>query len=233
MNAEAARPTWSAVVVGGQDTPRCPAVRVARALRLRQVEVEAVGRPDEDEVAAGCAAAARRAPLRAVVHAHLPSGVTGPTALVDLDDSGWARIVDESVLATLTTLQAARRSLDHGGTVLIVVPAVGLVGAVGHVAMAAAGEAQRALAKSAARAWRSAGISVNVVAVDPAELAPQGQMATVEPTPSGQLAGTAPPANGTGGVDGLADAALLLLSADAARTTGVTLVADGGATMLP
>jgi 3-oxoacyl-[acyl-carrier protein] reductase len=215
VSSDPARSTWSAVVVGGRATARSPAARVVDELRLRRIEVESVSRPDQDEVAAGCADAARRAPLRAVVHAHVPAGLTVPTPLVDLDDSAWTRIVDESVLATLTTLQAARRHMDRGGTVLVVVPAVGLVGEVGHVALAAAGEAQRALAKSAARAWRSAGISVNVVATEPVELAPPGDAAVLDPD------------------DGLADAAMLLLSANARRTTGVTLVADGGTTMLP
>jgi NAD(P)-dependent dehydrogenase (short-subunit alcohol dehydrogenase family) len=163
-------PTTSAVVVGGHDADWSPAARLARALRCGGVEVVAVPRPDPDEVAEGCAAAAAHSPLRAVVHAHVPAGAAVPAPLVEVDDAAWAAVVDASVLATLTTLQAARRHLAPGSTVLVVAPAVGLVGAAGHVALCAAAEAQRALAKSAARAWGPDGISVNVVAVEPAVL---------------------------------------------------------------
>jgi NAD(P)-dependent dehydrogenase (short-subunit alcohol dehydrogenase family) len=227
VRAETAWSTWSAVVVGGRDTPRSPAARLAEALRRRHVAVEDVREPDPDELAAGCARAAQHAPLRAFVHAHVPASVVVPTPLVELDDSGWTRVVDESVLAMLTTLQAARRCAEPGATVLVVVPAVGLVGTAGYVASAAAGEAQRGLAKSAARAWRSAGISVNVLAAEPADLAPSDEVSVRGNTlsPRGM--------RDDDGHDRLVDAAMVLLSPDGASTTGVTLVADGGATMLP
>jgi 3-oxoacyl-[acyl-carrier protein] reductase len=229
-------PITSAVVVGSHDAASAPAARLARALRRGGMEVVAVPRPDPEEVAKGCVAAAAHGALHAVVHAHIPAAAAAPVPLVEVDDAGWAAVVDASVLATLTTLQAARRHLDPGGTVLVVAPAVGLVGAAGYVALGAAGEAQRALAKSAARAWGPAGISVNVVAVEAADLGSTREPAVALQARARRSSGVSPNFDDLDAADrpdDLVDAAMVLLSAAARRITGVTLVADGGGTMLP
>jgi 3-oxoacyl-[acyl-carrier protein] reductase len=147
-------------------------------------------------------------------------------------DGEWDALADEPVRALLRTLQAARRHLPAGGRIVVVVPTVALTGEAGLVGLATAGEAQRVLAKSAARSWGAAGITVNAVAASPAALA-------AAPRAGGaNLDGAAlPPVPGGDGHDDVEDdvaaAVALLLEPAASRLTGATLAADGGVVMAP
>jgi 3-oxoacyl-[acyl-carrier protein] reductase len=84
------------------------------------------------------------------------------------------------------------------------------------VPLATASEAQRMLAKSAARRWGGDGITVNVV--------------TARVGGGGDAARTVP-ARDPG--DGVAAAVVWLASAAAAAITGATIGADGGGVMAP
>jgi 3-oxoacyl-[acyl-carrier protein] reductase len=154
--------------------------------------------------------------VNVVVHAVAPAA---PAPLLDMDDDAFAAAALDPVYATVRTLQAAVRDGGRPLRVLVVVPSEGLVGAADHVAACTAGEAQRALAKGAARTWGRDDVTVNVLAVP---MASEAQVRTA----------ALPAGDDVPNIDIVANA-LLLLSDAADRTTGVTLVADGGTTMLP
>jgi 3-oxoacyl-[acyl-carrier protein] reductase len=209
-----------AVVVGGTATV---GGRIAAALRAQGAAVVVTDAVDRDSVEAAFVEAGTLGRVEMAVHAHVPAVALVPAELVAVDDATWDAATDAPVLATLTTLQAARRHLVGGGRVLVVVPSVGLTGLAWHVPLCTVAEAQRAVAKSAARSWGGAGITVNVLAVELADLGGPAESAPA-------IRSSALPAwEG----DDVGAHATWLLRRDAHRATGLTLVADGGATMLP
>lgn len=222
------------VVVGGDGGV---GERVAAGLAGRDLAVSVVAGATSGPgaVEPACAAAASAAstgasgPLAAVVHAHVPLPLLEPRPLVDVPDGEWDALADAPVRSLLRTLQAARRHMGPGGRIVVVVPTVALVGEAGLVALATAGEAQRVLAKSAARSWGAAGITVNCVAAGPAAL--RGPQAAGDAAAGGSLAAAALPP--TEGGDDLVDVVALLLEPAAARLTGATVAADGGVVMAP
>jgi len=154
-----------------------------------------------------------------VVFAHVVAAALVPTPVVELDPLAWEERCEAPIRAALTTAQAAYTHLRHrDGRLIFVCPAVALEGADGLVPLATAAEAQRMLAKSAARRWGREGITVNVVTV------PVGGGADAART-----AGAVHPAGG------LAAAVVWLASAGAGAgaITGATIGADGGAVMAP
>lgn len=213
----------TSVVVVGTDSG--PGLRVTRGLAGRGIASELVGPAgDRQAIAAACGAAAGS--LAAVVHADVVAESLRPRPLAEVDDHQWRAWVDGPVRATLATLQVASAHLRDGGTIVVVVPAVALVGQPGLVPLCTAGEAQRLLAKSAARRWGEAGLRVNVVAADLAALG-------ADPGVAGGVATRGPALRPDPGGDDLVDAVALLLRPDATRLTGTTLVADGGDLMAP
>jgi 3-oxoacyl-[acyl-carrier protein] reductase len=219
------------VVVAGGDGGVGERIATGLAGRGFDVSVVATSATGADAVESACARAAATGSLTAVVHAQVPAAALEPRPLVDVPDGEWDALADEPVRALLRTLQAARRHLPAGGRIVVVVPTVALTGEAGLVGLATAGEAQRVLAKSAARSWGAARITVNAVAASPAALAgapPAGganldRAALPPPVPGG---------DGDGEDDVVAAVALLLEPA-AARLTGATLAADGGVVMPP
>lgn len=191
--------------------------RVARGLAYRGFTATLVDR-------AGLAAVA--GPLAAVVHAEVDPAALRPRPLVEIDEGEWAALADVPVRATLATLRAARARLGEDGRIVVVVPSVGLTGHPGLVPLCAAGEAQRLLAKSAARAWGEIGLTVNVVGADLAALG-------AAPAESAAATTRGPALPEDDGADDLVDAIALLLHPHAARLTGATLVADAGDLMAP
>ena len=220
-----------AVVVGGDGGV---GERIAVGLTDRGIEVSVVaGAPtDPGAVEAACARAADAGSLNAVVHAHVPPAALESRPLTDVPDDEWQALADEPVRSLLRTLQAARRHLRPGGRVVVVVPTVALTGDAGFVPLATAGEAQRVLAKSAARSWGSADITVNAVAASRAQLLGAAPGADGPEGGSHLDAGALAPADGESEDDVVAAVALLLEPA-ASRLTGATLAADGGVVMAP
>jgi len=162
-----------------------------------------------------------------VVYGHVDEAALEPAPLVELSDASWDRLCEAAIRAALWTAQAAYPWLrGRDGRLVFICPAVSLEGAAGLVPYATAVEAQRLLAKSAARRWGRDGITVNVVA--PA-------LAALAPGLAGTDAGRTGPAipEGRASLAGAAAAAVWLASRSATTITGTTIGADGGAVMAP
>ena len=146
-------------------------------------------------------------------------------ALVDLDAGEWRASVDDVIAAAMGSLQAAYAALSpDGGSIVVVTPTIAFAGAAGLVPYVTAVEGVRAMAKSAARQWAADGVTVNVVAVPIAALAPDVASLTHLPAPA------------LGSVDVVAAAAAsiaFLIAEASAGITGATVVADGGSVMTP
>ncbi len=121
------------------------------------------------------AVARRHGALDAVVVASVDSGPTRRGDVAGLDAEAWRRRVEIPLHRTLVCFQGAFDALrSTGGTMVLLVPTLSLVGAAGFGPWAAVTEGQRALAKAAARAWGARRVTVNCVAVPAALLAPAG-----------------------------------------------------------
>jgi 3-oxoacyl-[acyl-carrier protein] reductase len=210
------------VVVGGDSGF---GAALAAALDWGPATVAAV--PATEDVTQAAAALAAIAEPSAVVHVCAPDAAAATHLLVETDPAGWHAGCEEVVWRALTSLQTAHAVLSlHGdGRVVVVTATAGVSGAPGSVPFVAAVEGVRALAKSAARQWGGAGISVNCVSV-PLEL--------LAPTHAGHTSFLPPPARVRDDpVADVAGAVEFLCSPGARGISGATLLVDGGAVMAP
>jgi NAD(P)-dependent dehydrogenase (short-subunit alcohol dehydrogenase family) len=171
--------------------------------------------------------------------------LVGPAALeakpfVDVSPAEWASGFDAPALAAVFCLQAAFAHLrGRGGRIVLIVPTVVFSGARGLATLAAAAEGQRLLAKSAARQWGRAGITVNCVATS-TELVhgpwPDATADVLERLVGMGTVDGGPSFCGGAAVDVATDllpVVAFLVSPQSGRVTGQTIVADGGAWMVP
>lgn len=89
-----------------------------------------------------------------------------------LDEGDWIRLAEEPV-AEARRIFAGISSLMRapGGNVLIVLPNIGITGAIpGVAAQSMAAEGIRTMAKAVAKAWRARGIKVNCAILSPAQV---------------------------------------------------------------
>lgn len=143
-------------------------------------------------------------------------GVTVIDALGDADDTMWQALV---------ALQTAHSSMAaQGGRIVLVLPTIGIAGAAGLVGYTTAVEGVRAMAKSAARQWASAGIAVNMVA------APMTLFA--RDVDASHLTAAAVPDDSTL-IQSVVETTKFLLRRDVSHLVGATIIADGGSVMLP
>jgi len=162
----------------------------------------------------------------------LPDSLMRAGCIDEVPSELWTLTLQAAALGMLHALQASHRLLQRtGGTIVLVGPALSLVGAPGLCALSTLLEAQRALAKSAARQWGRFGIRVHWIALGCA-----GNYEELNTTsiPAGPELGPPPPALGR--VPGNRDIAPLIAflgSSGASALTGTTLVADGGNWMVP
>jgi len=183
-----------------------------------------------DGAAAVAAALGRDGSVDAAVWGWTDPDSTSPTAFGDLDEDTWTRRAERPVRRFLAFLQGAHAHFGgRDGAVVALVPVMSMIGApVGLAPWATASEAQRALAKVAARNWGRIGLTVNLVAVAPALLAPGGDgpwqraglpapSLPTEPSVRGQVAGVV----------------ATLLSPEWRAVTGATVGVDGGVWMAP
>jgi NAD(P)-dependent dehydrogenase (short-subunit alcohol dehydrogenase family) len=194
--------------------------------RVEGIDGALATRSDAEEVLAG-ARGALGAPVDVVVHAMQPAS-EGHAAFADLTDADWDAAWESTMRSTLFLFQAAFPAMRDGGygRFVVVTPTVGMSGAPGLVALAAAAEGQRLLAKSAARQWGSFGITVNCIAPAP-ELLLEGTRADSVSLAPAALGGVGDPRADLGPV-------VTFLASEAAHfLTGATLCVDGGVWMAP
>jgi 3-oxoacyl-[acyl-carrier protein] reductase len=163
----------------------------------------------------------------AIVYTLLPEDAFTPAPLAAMSARRWHELAERPVEQGLTVLQAARDLLRaRTGRFVTVLPSVTLEGGADLVPLATAAEALRALAKSAARRWADAGLTVNFVVADVFAYGAEHLRGT--DVDRGEAVQDPPPTPAD-----VADAVALLLAPDAARLTGTTLIVDGGALMTP
>jgi 3-oxoacyl-[acyl-carrier protein] reductase len=164
-----------AVIVagGGNDV----ATEMADALatcggRVRRILADLADR--DQAFAAVDSAAAELGGLDALVLADVPDAARKPVPMNEMTEEHFRAVWEQTMRATLFTLQAAYPHMKRGGAgrVVAIVPAMALSGAPDYSATAAAAEGQRLLMKSAARQWGPDGITANTVVVATSLLLP-------------------------------------------------------------
>jgi 3-oxoacyl-[acyl-carrier protein] reductase len=181
----------------------------------------------EDAVRDAIAAAdARLHGIDQVVHTWLAPGVVAPHRFLDLSDDEWADGCEHSLAAAWWLARASSGPLkSSSGSLVFVVPTVGMAGAAEFTMLAAVAEGIRVLAKACGRQWGVDDATVNTVAAAPHHW--------VDPEAADSLTraiSLSTPAFGSAGrvSDDLAPLIALLDDPDAHFLTAATLVADGG-----
>ena len=184
----------------------------------------------EDSVREAMAAAdGRLRGIDQVVHTWLAPGVVAPHRFVDLSDDEWADGCEHSLAGAWWVARASAAPLRaNSGSLVFVVPTLGMAGAAEFTMLAAIAEGIRVLAKGCGRQWGVDGTTVNTVAAAPhhwmdGETADALTRAISLSTPAFGSAGSV--------ADDLAPLIALLEDPDAHFLTAATLVADGGTWM--
>jgi 3-oxoacyl-[acyl-carrier protein] reductase len=164
-----------------------------------------------------------------IVHTWLAPGVVVPHRFMDLDEEAWAAGCERSLAAAWWLARAGADPLRaSAGSLVFVVPTIGMAGAAEFSMLAAVAEGVRVLAKACGRQWGTDGVTVNTVAAAPHHW--------VEPGTGDALTraiSLSTPAFGHAGdaSTDLAPLIALLDDPDAHFLTAGTLVADGGTWM--
>jgi len=162
--------------------------------------------------------------------------VTNPLALqtrrlAEFTLSEFESACDNTLRATLYVLQACYATMqDTGGSIVVLGPAMSLVGSSELVPLITATEGQRSLVKTAARQWGGRGIRINWLAIADALFDTQLRGRAPEVPELG------PPPCALGAAPSLATICPLLLflaSPAGEAITGATLNLDGGEWMVP
>jgi 3-oxoacyl-[acyl-carrier protein] reductase len=168
--------------------------------------------------------------------ASLPLGLDGvvivagsgarPTPLTAIGEFDWRRLAEQPMRQTLMALQRSHVSMSgRGGRIVLIVPSIGMSGAVDLVPYNTAIEGIRAMAKSAARQW-APGIVVNMIAVPASLFAPTLSAATSHLT--------APAVSDDHGlIETIVETTKFLLNTELTHLIGATIVVDGGSVMSP
>jgi 3-oxoacyl-[acyl-carrier protein] reductase len=169
----------------------------------------------------------------------LPLGIDGVVVVVGSDapsesaitasisDDESHRIVDAMMWRALAALQSARSAFERrAGRIVVVLPTIGMAGAARLVAYTTAIEGIRAMAKSAARQWRSEGIVVNLVAAPLHLFAPEFAYHGAHLTAAAMD-------DESSLLDSVISTTQFLLRADIEHLVGATIIVDGGSVMLP
>jgi hypothetical protein len=103
-----------------------------------------------------------------IVHAWLVPGLVERAAFMDIDDDTWMGRCEHSLAGAWWLSQQAIGALrDGGGSVVYLVPNVGLTGAAGFSMLATVAEGIRVLAKGCGRQWGKHHVTANIVATEP------------------------------------------------------------------
>jgi NAD(P)-dependent dehydrogenase (short-subunit alcohol dehydrogenase family) len=161
------------------------------------------------------------------VYAWYPDALTETTTFTNVSEEEWARLCEGTLDAAWWLVRALIGPLrtSEGGSIVFVVPTVGLTGASGFVMLSVVAEGLRVLAKGCGRCWGEDGVAVNTLATSPALwVAPDhGKRLLREISLSVPAMGRV----GDPGLD-LAPVIELLGTEEAHFLTAGTLVTDGG-----
>jgi 3-oxoacyl-[acyl-carrier protein] reductase len=161
-----------------------------------------------------------------VVHTWVAPGVVAPHRFVELTDDEWADGCERSLAAAWWLARASAAPLRaSSGSLVFVVPTLGMAGAADFAMLAAVAEGVRVLAKACGRQWGVDGATVNTIAAAPHHWLDAETAATLT-----RAISLSSPAFGSAGsvADDLAPLIALLEDPDAHFLTAATLVADGG-----
>lgn len=134
----------------------------------------------------------------------------------ELTDEQWDEAWEQPMRALIVALQEAHA--DGVRRIVVTVPTTAMSGGAEHAHVAATAEAARVLVKSAARQWGAEGITVNALAIDPAEILDEPERAGPTSISSPALVGPPDPSA----------TIAFLCSDEGGSVTGQTFVVDGG-----
>jgi 3-oxoacyl-[acyl-carrier protein] reductase len=176
------------------------------------------------------AAVATLGGLELVVHAWLAGALFTEAEFATLDEATWVAACEGSFEGAWWLMRHLRApiSASGGGSVVTVVPSIGIAGGAGFAMLATVAEGLRVLAKGCGRQWAQYGITANTVAAAPHHWVDHeaGERLRKAVTLS------VPAFGGSG--DAAADLAPLVAALggrDAHFLTAGTVVADGGTWM--
>jgi NAD(P)-dependent dehydrogenase (short-subunit alcohol dehydrogenase family) len=165
-----------------------------------------------------------------VVHAWVAEALVESRAFMDIDEALWVRTCEASLEGAwwLTRRVIAPLRASGGGSIVYLVPSVGLSGAASYSMLAMVAEGIRVLAKGVGRQWVKHGVTANTIATAP------GLWVGAENEEALQRAiSLAVPAFGRAGdaTDDLAPLVSILADPGSHFISAATLVADGAVWM--
>jgi hypothetical protein len=168
--------------------------------------------------------------LDQLVHAWVAPELVAAQRFEDVDEDTWVRACEGTLeVAWWTTRQViAPLRAAGGGSIVYLVPTVGMSGAASYSMLATAVEGIRVLGKGCARHWGKDGVSVTTVATAPEHWIPAARDGSLHRA----ISLAVPAMGGAGEVDDdLVPLVALLGSPEAHFWTAGTVVADGGVWM--
>jgi NAD(P)-dependent dehydrogenase (short-subunit alcohol dehydrogenase family) len=104
-----------------------------------------------------------------VVHAWVADGLVDSCAFMDIDEARWIDACEASLEGAwwLTRRVIEPLRAAGGGSIVYLVPTVGLSGAASYSMLAAVAEGVRVLAKGVGRQWVKHGVTANTIATAP------------------------------------------------------------------
>jgi NAD(P)-dependent dehydrogenase (short-subunit alcohol dehydrogenase family) len=213
------------VVTGAQPGPRA----LAEALTASGARVALVdaGFESEDSVRASISQAETDlGGIDQVVHAWLPDAAAAPVDFMDVDEARWQDGCEAGLAAAWwLTRQAITPLLSSRGSLVFLVPTIGMSGAAGLTMLASIAEGIRGLAKGVGRQLGTQGVTVNTIAAAPHLWLAEATAAAVASSVS-----LSKPAFGRFGTweHDMASLVALLGRPEADFVTASTVVADGG-----
>jgi 3-oxoacyl-[acyl-carrier protein] reductase len=161
-----------------------------------------------------------------VVHAWVPDSVMSAASFLSLDEQAWADGCEAALSgAWWLARQAIPLLLPARGSLLFLVPTIGMTGAADYSMLASVAEGIRVLAKGCGRQLGTEGVTVNTIATANALWMPPDDAKTVTGATT-----LSTPAFGRSGdpADDLAPLVALIGQDEAHFVTASTVVADGG-----
>jgi len=164
-----------------------------------------------------------------LVHAWVPPSLLDEVPFMDIDEPGWEQGCERALeVAWWVARQAIPPLLDSKGSLVYLVPTIGMAGGARHAMLAAYAEGTRVLAKSCARQLGTAGVTANTIATAPHLWVTPSAAADLTRSVSLSAEAFGRPGEAA---DDIAPLVAMLAAADSRFLTANTLVADGGVWM--